>query len=63
MSGLASVVISPTFMLLDIAAKTRRISLPERVLGMSGTIYTVFGRAIFPIMVSIVSVTFSAISL
>src|ERR1700674_704107 len=58
----ASVVMSPTFILLEIAASTRRMSLPERVLGMSGTMRTAFGRAILPIMVSIVRITFSVIS-
>src|SRR5277367_1896973 len=37
MSGLASVVMSPVSMLLEIAARTRRMILPLRVLGMSGT--------------------------
>ena len=32
---------------------TRRMILPDRVLGMSGTIHTFFGRAILPITVSI----------
>jgi hypothetical protein len=35
---------------------------PERVFGMSGTIQTFFGRAIFPISVSIAFVTFCSIS-
>src|SRR6185369_9520149 len=48
-SGLARVVISPTSVPLDSAANTRRMILPERVLGMSGTITTVRGRAIGPI--------------
>ena len=42
---------------------TRRMILPERVLGMSGTIHTFFGRAILPISVSIASLTLSSISL
>ena len=36
---------------------------PERVLGMSGTIRTSFGRAILPIVVSIAWTTFSWITL
>ena len=32
---------------------------PERVLGMSGTMWTAFGRAILPIIVSIVRITLS----
>ena len=35
---------------------TRRMIFPDRVLGMSGTIHTFFGRAILPISVSIVAV-------
>src|ERR1700731_1107063 len=62
-SGFASVVISPTSSVLEIAARTRRMIFPERVLGMSGTTWTAFGRAIFPIIVSISRVTFSPISL
>ena len=54
-SGLASVVTSPTSAKLEIAAITRRMILPDRVLGMSGTIQTCFGRAILPISVSIAS--------
>src|SRR5215831_2204618 len=45
-SGLASVVISPTSRLLETAASTRRMIFPERVLGISGTMRTLFGRAI-----------------
>jgi hypothetical protein len=52
-SGFASVVVSPTSAKLEIAAMTLRMIFPERVLGMSGTIQTVFGRAIFPICASI----------
>ena len=37
--------------------------LPERVFGMSETIHTFFGRAIFPISLSIASLTFCSISL
>ena len=40
MSGLASVVMSPVSRVLEIAASTRRMILPDRVLGMSGTIQT-----------------------
>ena len=48
-SGLASVETSPSFSLLEMAASTRRMSLPERVFGMSGTITTRRGRAMAPI--------------
>ncbi len=44
---------SPTSMVLEMAASTRRMILPERVLGMSGTIWTFFGRAILPMEWSI----------
>src|SRR5262249_39256553 len=37
-SGFASVEISPASSLFEIAASTRRMILPERVFGMSGTI-------------------------
>ena len=37
--------------------------LPERVLGISGTMWMRFGRAILPIIVSMVAVNFSMISL
>ncbi len=40
-------------MVLEMAASTRRMILPERVLGMSGTIWTFFGRAILPMEWSI----------
>jgi len=53
---------SPTLMWFEMPASTRRMSLPERVFGMSGTICTVFGRAIFPIIVSIVWITFATTS-
>ena len=33
---------------LEIEDSTRRMSLPDRVFGMSGTIYTFFGRANLP---------------
>src|SRR5215475_11617890 len=61
-SGLASVVTSPISAKLDTAAITRRMIFPDRVLGMSGTIHTCFGRAILPISVSIALVTLPAIS-
>lgn len=48
-SGLASVITSPTSVLLDIALSTRLIIFPERVFGMSGTIQTFLGFAIGPI--------------
>src|SRR5262249_21180970 len=51
-SGLARVVTSPIFIVLEIDARTRRIILPERVLGISGTMYTCLGLAIGPMMVS-----------
>src|SRR5262249_29907622 len=62
-SGLASVVMSPVSMVLEIAARTRRMIFPERVFGMSGTMWTFLGRAIFPIIVSIVETTLSTMSL
>ncbi len=40
---------------------TRRMILPDRVLGMSGTIQTFFGRAILPISVSIAAITLASI--
>src|SRR5258708_4571846 len=46
MSGLASVVMSPVSIWLEMAARTRRMILPERVLGLSGTMWTVFGLGI-----------------
>ena len=42
---------------------TLRMIFPERVLGMSATIHTCFGRAILPIWVSIALATFSSMSL
>jgi len=45
---------------LETAAMTRRMILPERVLGMSGTIHTFLGRAILPISVSIARDTLAA---
>ena len=54
---------SPTSAKLETAAITRRMILPERVFGMSETIHTFFGRAIFPISLSIASLTFCSISL
>ena len=48
-SGLASVVTSPTSAKLEIDAMTRRMILPDLVFGMSATIQTFFGRAILPI--------------
>ena len=39
-SGLASVDTSPSSSLFEIALSTRRMILPERVFGMSGTITT-----------------------
>src|SRR4249919_1740406 len=62
-SGLASVVTSPTSAKLEIPAITRRMIFPERVLGMSETIQTRLGRAIFPISVSIALATFCSMSL
>ena len=41
---------------------TRRMILPDRVFGMSGTIQTFFGRAILPISVSIAVLTLASIS-
>ena len=61
-SGLASVVVSPISVKFEMLAITRRMILPERVFGMSGTIQTFFGRAIFPISRSIACETFCAIS-
>ena len=48
-SGLASVEMSPASVLFEIAASTRRMILPERVFGMSGTITIRRGRAMAPI--------------
>ncbi len=41
---------------------TRRMILPDRVFGMSGTIQTFFGRATLPIWISIAALTLSSIS-
>jgi hypothetical protein len=62
-SGLARVVTSPTSVKLEIDVMTLRMILPDLVLGMSGTIYTFFGRAILPISVSIALLTLPSISL
>src|SRR5205823_13030636 len=62
-SGFASVVMSPTSAKLVVAARTLRMILPERVLGISATIQIFFGLAIFPISVSIALATFSSMSL
>ncbi len=51
---------SPVSMVLEMAARTRRMIFPERVLGMSGTMWIIFGRAILPIMVSMVAITLSS---
>src|SRR5438093_11166155 len=48
-SGLARVDTSPGSWRFDIAASTRRMIFPERVLGMSGTMSTRRGLAIAPI--------------
>ena len=55
-------VTSTTSVKLDTAAMTWRMIFPDRVLGMSGMIHTFFGRAIFPIWVSIDAVTLAACS-
>ena len=55
-------VTSPTSAKLETDAITRRMILPDLVLGMSGTIQTFFGRAILPISVSIALLTLAAIS-
>ena len=62
MSGFASVLTSPTSVKLEIPAITLRMIFPERVFGMSLTTQTFFGRAIFPISVSIAFDTLSSIS-
>src|SRR5205823_9696583 len=62
-SGLARVVTSPIFMVLEIDAKTRRIIFPERVLGISGTMYTCLGLAIGPMIVSMARTTFCSTAL
>ena len=49
-------------MKFEIPATTRRMILPERVLGMSGTIQTFLGRAILPMIVSIAPRMWSSIS-
>ena len=61
-TGLASVVTSPTSAKFDTDAMTRRMILPDRVFGISGTIHTFFGRAILPISVSIALLTLASIS-
>ena len=61
-SGLASVMTLPTSPLLEMAPSTLRMILPERVLGMSGTIHTFLGFAIFPICSQIASEIFWASS-
>src|SRR5659263_218539 len=61
-SGLDSVVVSPTSPKLEIAAMTLRMIFPERVLGMSETIQTCVGRAIFPMWVSMALATFSSMA-
>ena len=53
---------SPTSVKLDVAAMTRRMILPDRVLGMSGTIQMFFGRAILPMSVSIAALTLASIA-
>ena len=50
-------------MVFEIAARTRRMIFPDRVLGMSGTMRTSFGRAIFPIVVSMAWTILSLTSL
>src|SRR5437867_9573929 len=62
-SGFASVMMSPGLVKLEMPAMTRRMIFPDRVLGMSGTIQTFFGRATLPIRVSIAPETFSSICL
>jgi hypothetical protein len=42
---------------LEMLAMTRRMILPDRVLGMSETIHTFFGRAILPISRSMAALT------
>src|SRR2546427_183797 len=51
---------SPGLVKLEMPAMTRRMILPDRVLGMSGTIQTFFGRATLPISFSIAPDTFSS---
>ena len=53
---------SPVPVKLEIPAMTRRMILPDRVLGMSVTIHTFFGRATLPINFSIAAPTLSVIS-
>src|SRR2546421_6353711 len=60
-SGLARVVVS-TSVKVEMPAMTRRMIFPERVVGMSGTIHTLTGRAILPISCSIAAMTWSAMS-
>ena len=54
---------SPTSAKLEMLAMTRRMILPERVLGMSETIHTFLGLAILPMSFSIIALTFCSISL
>src|SRR2546426_2225941 len=61
-SGLASVDTSPVSWWFEIAASTRRMILPERVLGMSGTMITWRGLAIAPISETTDAETFLASS-
>ena len=61
-SGLASVVVSPTSTKLEIAAVTRLMILPERVLGRSAETHTWAGRAMGPIIVAIAPLTSSTTS-
>src|SRR5437879_806339 len=49
-SGLARVDTSPGSWRFEIAASTRRMIFPERVLGISGMMMTWRGRAIAPIL-------------
>src|SRR5581483_11107736 len=53
---------SPTSAKLDVAAITRRMILPDRVFGMSGTIQMFFGRAILPMSVSMAVLTLFSMS-
>ena len=58
-SGLDNVVVSPTSPKLEIAAMTRRMIFPDRVLGISGTIHTRIGRAILPMWLSMAGQDFA----
>ncbi len=51
---------SPTSAKFDAEAITRRMILPDLVLGMSGTIQMFFGRAILPMSVSIAAFTLAS---